>query len=142
MIRDWRSDVCSSDLGAMSAPSIFIRLLLSVALILNGSAGAMVAAHAMTDQNGQAGAGGTASGQDENTGQAFAQPSCHHIQSVAAMAAPSSDTTAAAVGDGRRHPSDCCGSADCRSVCAQHCAAAITGTAMVDRKSTRLNSSH
>src|SRR3546814_7164806 len=97
MIRDWRSDVCSSDLGAMSAPSIFIRLLLSVALILNGSAGAMVAAHAMTDQNGQAGAGGTASGQDENTGQAFAQPSCHHIQSVAAMAAPSSDTTAAAV---------------------------------------------
>lgn len=116
---------------AMSASSIFVRLLLSVALILNGSAGAMVAAHAMTGKNGQVGAGGAVPGQHESRGlQAFAEPSCHRMQGVAALAMPSFDTTAVTLGDGPRHPSDCCGSADCRSGCAQHCAAAITGTAM------------
>lgn len=117
-------------LARMSAPSIIVRLLLSMVLILNGSAGAMVAAHAMADPARHVGASGAVSGQDENAGQVLAESSCHHAQGVAARTA-TSDTAAATVGAGPHHASDCCGSADCRSGCAQHCAAAIAGTVVV-----------
>jgi len=119
----------------MSALSIIARLLLSMALIVNGSAGAMVGAHAMTDHAQpqparHVDASGAVSGHDENTGLAFAEPSCHHMQGMAAPAVPS-DTPAATLGHGPNHAPDCCGSADCRSGCAQHCAAAIAGTVVV-----------
>src|SRR3546814_4570337 len=55
-------------------------------LILNGSAGAMVAAHAMTDHARHVGASAAVSGQDENTSKALTESSCHHIQGVAALA--------------------------------------------------------
>lgn len=115
---------------AMPAPSTIARLLLSMALIVNGSAGAMVAAHAMTDHARHVGASAAVSGQDENTGQALAESSCHQLQGAAALVT-TSDNSAAAVGHGPHHASDCCESADCRSGCAQHCAAAIVGAAMV-----------
>src|SRR3546814_18001716 len=99
----------------MSALSIIARLLLSMALIVNGSAGAMVGAHAMTDHAQpqparHVDASGAVSGHDENTGLAFSEQSSHHIQGLAAPAGPSG-TPAATRGHGTNPAPDSLGSA-------------------------------
>lgn len=112
----------------MSALSFLVRLILSAALIFNGSVGAMTdhARHMDTREDTRE----TVPEQDEIAAQAVVELPCHHRQGDA-MRAVTSDTAVTIMGDVPHHAPDCCGSADCRSGCAQHCSAAIVGTAVV-----------
>src|SRR3546814_4547586 len=116
----------------MTAFSILLRLLLSITLSLNGSGAAM--GHAgMTMAHAQHGAE-AASTHDQPARvhiQASAAPDCHHMRAMppAKADAPLALTSASDTTDGS---TNCCQSADCRSGCTQHCAAAIAIAAIQD----------
>lgn len=111
----------------MFALSVFMRLFLSVALMLNGSASAIAAArlatahshHAMQTQ-------ATHDHRYRAAAEASQSPAHHAMQATAASA--EHDIAMMSSPQHSKNASDHCEPEDCRSECMQHCAAAISTT--------------
>jgi hypothetical protein len=105
--------------------SLLVRLLLSVTLILNGSVGTMATAQMMMGHDWHMIDSGAVLDPDNDDTLSSAAHPCHPMPGAAANIPVVTATPSL------HHASDCCASADCRDACAQHCAAAITGTVVV-----------
>lgn len=110
----------------MSPLAVLLRVLLCIALILNGSVPAVHAAM-----------GGTASqdapaidpGADDDADMAMGEGGCHD----AAMAHDVSPVDMPSPPDPDAGDGDCCtDDGDCRTTCAQHCAVSIPNIAVLD----------
>lgn len=105
----------------MSPLAVLLRILLCIALVLNGS---VPMVHAAMPGEASQHAAATDHPADHGTAErATGEGGCHDSSPVDAPPSRAGDD-----GEG-----DCCGdSGDCRSACAQHCAVSIPGVAMLD----------
>lgn len=126
----------------MSVFSILLRLLLSVALILNGSGIAkahvgMTMGHATGGHAEPAAKTGHALAKNTSNAHAAMGPDCHHIQAKAAAAkvhASKAHASVAVASGSDTSPglTHCCQSGNCRNNCTQHCAAVLTTASVQD----------
>ena len=111
-------------LAAMSPLAVLLRVLLCLALILNGSAS--VAHAAMAGAASHDAPVVDARVADRGADMAMGEGGCH--DGAMAHDAPPADTPPAP-----DHDSGCCGGeGDCRSACAQHCTVSIAGIASLN----------
>ena len=106
----------------MSPLAVLLRVLLCIALVLNGSVPMAHAAMAKTPVM----ATHDEAAQDAATSDPEGHGGCHD-------GAMTHDAPPADAPSGSDHDDDCCtGDGDCRSRCAQHCAVSIPGVAVLD----------
>ena len=110
----------------MSPLAVLLRVLLCIALILNGSVPAVHAAMSGTaSQNAPA----IDAGADDGADMAMGEGGCHD----GGMAHDASAVDTPAPFDPDETDTDCCGGdGDCRSTCAQHCPVSIPSVAVLD----------
>lgn len=113
----------------MSAWSILLRVLLTVALILNGSGYAVASSHMQMDH--MVGAGGAPAFAEDSAGTAESGCSEHHRSTVPVAGNAGADAVVDAASAKSSAPSpDCCKSGACRCVCVQQAQAAVPALAL------------
>ncbi|HEY1138470.1 MAG TPA: CopL family metal-binding regulatory protein [Xanthomonadaceae bacterium] len=113
----------------MSPLAVLLRLLLCIALILNGSVPAVHAAMSGTAPQASQDAPAVDPGADDDADMTMGEGGCHD----GGMAHDPSPVDTPAPSDPDEADTDCCGGdGDCRSTCAQHCAVSIPSVAVLD----------